>query len=104
MGDKQEHVTEIEVNELRRRLEEAEDTLRAIRNGEVDGLVPAERMGRRGVAGRQGPLRDALEIGDAGVAPPARFLFLDGQESGGLRPAFGIDMRLRRNIMKNGAK
>ena len=37
MGDK--HVNEIEVNELRRRLEEAEDTLRAIRNGEVDALV-----------------------------------------------------------------
>ncbi|HEY3580014.1 MAG TPA: ATP-binding protein [Pyrinomonadaceae bacterium] len=39
MGDKLERVTSIEIDELRRRLEEAEDTLRAIRNGEVDALV-----------------------------------------------------------------
>ena len=39
MGDKLERVSNIEINELRRRLEEAEDTLRAIRNGEVDALV-----------------------------------------------------------------
>ena len=39
MGDKREHVTDIEIDELRQRLEEAEDTLRAIRNGEVDALV-----------------------------------------------------------------
>ncbi|HJT65527.1 MAG TPA: ATP-binding protein [Pyrinomonadaceae bacterium] len=39
MGDKREQVTDIEIDELRQRLEEAEDTLRAIRNGEVDALV-----------------------------------------------------------------
>src|SRR5690242_14168873 len=39
MGDKREHVTDSEIDELRQRLEEAEDTLRAIRNGEVDALV-----------------------------------------------------------------
>lgn len=39
MGDKREHVLDDEITELRRRLEEAEDTLRAIRTGEVDALV-----------------------------------------------------------------
>lgn len=39
MGDKREHVTEIEIDDLRQRLEEAEETLRAIRSGEVDALV-----------------------------------------------------------------
>ena len=39
MRDTREQVTEIEINELRQRLEEAEDTLRAIRTGEVDALV-----------------------------------------------------------------
>src|ERR1043165_1439987 len=39
MGDQREHVTTNEVDDLRQRLEEAEDTLRAIRNGEVDALV-----------------------------------------------------------------
>jgi PAS domain S-box-containing protein len=39
MGDTRENVTDSEINELRQRLEEAEDTLRAIRNGEVDALV-----------------------------------------------------------------
>jgi PAS domain-containing protein len=39
MGDKLERVSDSEISELRRRLEEAEETLRAIRNGEVDALV-----------------------------------------------------------------
>jgi PAS domain S-box-containing protein len=39
MADKTKNIIENEVVELRRRLEEAEDTLRAIRNGEVDALV-----------------------------------------------------------------
>src|SRR5689334_24012771 len=39
MGDKRQRVTDNEIDELRQRLEEAEDTLRAIRNGEVDALV-----------------------------------------------------------------
>lgn len=39
MADERENLVDNEVTELRRRLEEAEDTLRAIRNGEVDALV-----------------------------------------------------------------
>src|SRR6185369_531025 len=39
MAETREQVTTNEVEDLRRRLEEAEDTLRAIRNGEVDALV-----------------------------------------------------------------
>ncbi|HEY2964571.1 MAG TPA: ATP-binding protein [Pyrinomonadaceae bacterium] len=39
MAEKRESVVESEIAELRQRLEEAEDTLRAIRNGEVDALV-----------------------------------------------------------------
>ena len=39
MADKVENILEGEIVELRQRLEEAEDTLRAIRNGEVDALV-----------------------------------------------------------------
>ena len=39
MGDKRQHVIEEEVTSLRQRLEEAEETLRAIRTGEVDALV-----------------------------------------------------------------
>jgi len=45
MGDKLERVTDTEISELRRRLEEAEDTLRAIRNGEVDALVIDDPQG-----------------------------------------------------------
>ena len=39
MAEKSENLVEAEIAELRRRLEEAEDTLRAIRTGEVDALV-----------------------------------------------------------------
>lgn len=39
MAEKAENQVDNELNELRQRLEEAEDTLRAIRNGEVDALV-----------------------------------------------------------------
>src|ERR1044072_637959 len=39
MGDKRQHVIEEEVTSLRQWLEEAEETLRAIRTGEVDALV-----------------------------------------------------------------
>ena len=39
MAETREQITTNEVEDLRRRLEEAEDTLRAIRNGEVDALV-----------------------------------------------------------------
>jgi PAS domain S-box-containing protein len=39
MEDASEQRTHNEIEELRQRLEEAEDTLRAIRNGEVDALV-----------------------------------------------------------------
>jgi PAS domain S-box-containing protein len=39
MGNKTENPIDNEILELRQRLEEAEDTLRAIRNGEVDALV-----------------------------------------------------------------
>ena len=39
MAETVENLVNTEIDELRRRLEEAEDTLRAIRNGEVDALV-----------------------------------------------------------------
>jgi diacylglycerol kinase family enzyme len=39
MAEKAENIVESEIVELRRRLEEAEDTLHAIRTGEVDALV-----------------------------------------------------------------
>ena len=39
MAEKSENLVETEIADLRRRLEEAEDTLRAIRTGEVDALV-----------------------------------------------------------------
>src|SRR5687767_6193401 len=39
MAEKAENSVETEIADLRRRLEEAEDTLRAIRTGEVDALV-----------------------------------------------------------------
>src|SRR5690349_25060661 len=39
MGDTAERAIANEITELRQRLEEAEDTLRAIRTGEVDALV-----------------------------------------------------------------
>src|SRR5690349_12753094 len=39
MNDAREQATHNELEDLRQRLEEAEETLRAIRNGEVDALV-----------------------------------------------------------------
>ena len=39
MAERVENLIETDIEELRQRLEEAEDTLRAIRNGEVDALV-----------------------------------------------------------------
>src|ERR1044072_1246075 len=45
MGDKFERVSDTEISELRRRLEEAEETLRAIRSGEVDALVIDDPQG-----------------------------------------------------------
>lgn len=39
--------TQVEAEELRTRLEEAEDTLRAIRQGEVDALVVLDRQGEK---------------------------------------------------------
>src|ERR1044072_7428492 len=45
MGEKLERVRDTEISELRRRLEEAEETLRAIRSGEVDALVIDDPQG-----------------------------------------------------------
>src|SRR6185369_1574676 len=45
MGEKLERVRDTETSELRRRLEEAEETLRAIRSGEVDALVIDDPQG-----------------------------------------------------------
>src|SRR5215207_5655548 len=39
MAERVENLVDSEIAELRQRLEEAEDTLRAIRNGEVDALL-----------------------------------------------------------------
>ena len=60
--------------------------------GNFECLVVLERMRRRRESRRQRPLRERLEIGDAGVAPPLRFLLLDRQERADLRETFGIDV------------
>src|SRR4051812_33114591 len=47
-------------------------------------------MRRRREACRQRALRECLEVGNAGVAPPLRFLFLDGEERTHLREPLGV--------------
>src|SRR3954469_2297930 len=66
----------------------------ARRIGEIDRLVIRQIMRRRGMTSRYRHVRKSLEIGDGSIAPPLRFLLLNAQESGGLRPALLIDMGL----------
>src|SRR5690606_21058711 len=61
---------------------------------ELQGLVVLHVMRRRRFAGRQRTLREGLEVGDAGVAPPLRFLLLDAEEHRDLVVAFRIDLAL----------
>src|ERR1051326_1290537 len=80
MGDTREHVSEIEIEELRRRLEEAEDTLRAIRNGEVDALVIDDPQGEviYTLASADYPYRlmiDEMNQGAVSVSPDSIILY-----------------------------
>ena len=59
----------VEVEELRQRLEETEETLRAIRSGEVDGLVVSE-----GLRGSEGPYRMLVDM-----APDTVIVHSDGR-------------------------
>src|SRR6187402_326273 len=51
-------------------------------------------MCRRRETGRQWALRESLEIRDAGVAPPLRFLLLDRQKCTDLRETLRVDVLL----------
>lgn len=69
-----------EVAELRRRLDEAEDTLRAIRNGEVDALVMRDGVGEDvftigGDAESYRKFIEAMEPGAAAVDDAGRLLY-----------------------------
>src|SRR5665213_259137 len=57
---------------------------------EAQRFVVLERMLWRREAIGQGQAREALEIGDAGIAPPLRFLLLGGQERSNLCIAFWV--------------
>src|SRR4051794_19293048 len=87
MGDKREHVTDHEINELRRRLEEAEDTLRAIRNGEVDALVIDAPQGEvvYTLTTADYPYRlmiDEMNQGAVSVAPDSIILYSNRNSAG----------------------
>src|SRR5687767_770644 len=58
-----------------------------------DRHVVLERVWRRTAIVVDGPLRERLEVKHAGVAPPARFLFLDGEERARLLEALLVDER-----------
>ena len=80
MGDKFERVTDTEIDELRRRLEEAEDTLRAIRSGEVDALVIDDPQGEviYTLTTADYPYRlmiDEMNQGAVSVAPDSTILY-----------------------------
>ena len=80
MGDKREHLTDSEIEQLRQRLEEAEDTLRAIRNGEVDALVIDDPQGEvvYTLASADYPYRlmiDEMNQGAVSVAPDSTILY-----------------------------
>jgi hypothetical protein len=51
-----------------------------------------DRIGRRRHARLQRALGNALEIRDAGITPPLRFLPLDGEELRDLRETFMVDV------------
>ena len=51
-----------------------------------DRFILLERALRRREARGQRALREALKVGEAGIAPPARFFFLNGEKGG----RFGI--------------
>ncbi len=64
------NLQEAEIQELRRRLDEAEDTLRAIRSGEVDALVVSSEEGERvyTLQGADHPYRALIEAMQQGAA------------------------------------
>jgi PAS domain S-box-containing protein len=80
MAEKTEHFVETEIAELRRRLEEAEDTLRAISTGEVDALVVDSPEGEviYTLSTADYPYRlmiDEMNQGAVSVAPDSIILF-----------------------------
>src|ERR1041384_3994682 len=80
MGDTREHLTDSEIEQLRQRLVEAEDTLRAIRNGEVDALVIDDPQGEvvYTLASADYPYRlmiDEMNQGAVSVAPDSFILY-----------------------------
>lgn len=80
MGENRESLIDNEVIELRRRLEEAEDTLRAIRNGEVDALVIDSPEGEviYSLASADYPYRlmiDEMNQGAVSVSPDSIILY-----------------------------
>src|SRR5690242_17283511 len=121
MGEKLERVRDTEISELRRRLEEAEETLRAIRSGEVDALVIDDPQGEviYTLTTADYPYRlmiDEMNQGAVSVSPDSIILYSNrnfagmlGLEGGtvsgksfcdlvvdGLRPQFEADLEKAR--------
>jgi hypothetical protein len=61
--------------------------------GELQRLVVRKIVRRRFVTFRQRPLRETLEVGDAGIAPPFGLAMLNFEEGLDLRKALGVDKR-----------
>ena len=63
-----------------------------------DRAVIFEAVLWRSGAGREGQARAALEISDAGVAPPLRLVLLDGEKLGDFLVTEGVDARREREL------